>query len=411
MARQLSKSFSQIADILPRTDLSLVLYPTEMMKETVARLYAYIIQFVIHAVRWYKQGKFAHAWGSIAKPWALSFKPYFENVAEQAQRIEELARSASRAELRDAHLEIRETRYELKKAREEMQNLSETVKSETRQLVQLALTSQSAHSQMQIDLSESKTMIANIQLGQILSMPFAENLPASGECLRFCQSMVNRRRQRTRVLLPDTLQLQRWSDHPRSSFLITESSSGQAAKDFLVNLVDLVRKTDHRILWALRFADYWERNLTNLDILRMLVIQSLQINPKALTSSFHPITMTHLREAVDERDWLLLLNRALAGVPYVYIVLDADLLGHATGQDRYVATKLIEAFPRLVTSTVVKLIVSTAGVDEKYALNNWDPDCWSKLKTDHVGIGHSIRGRRRRPREHVKRRSKRQERV
>lgn len=74
MAKQLSKSFSQIADILPRTDLSLVLYPTVIMKETVARLYAHIIQFVIHAVRWYKQGKFTHAWASTAKPWALSFK-------------------------------------------------------------------------------------------------------------------------------------------------------------------------------------------------------------------------------------------------------------------------------------------------------------------------------------------------
>jgi hypothetical protein len=56
--------------------------------------------------------------------------------------------------------------------------------------------------------------------------------------------------------------------------------------------------------------------------------------------------MTHLREAVDERDWPLLLNRALVGIPYAYIVLYADLLGHATGQDRHLATKLIEAFPK-----------------------------------------------------------------
>jgi hypothetical protein len=145
----------------------------------------------------------------------------------------------------------------------------------------------------------------------------------------------------------------------------------------LVNLLDLVRATNHQILWAFRFADYWERKLTNLDILRMLVIQSLQINRKALTSMIHPISVTHLREAVDERDWLLLLNRALVGIPYVYIVLDADLLGHATVQDRYLATKLIESFTKMVVSTVVKLIVSAAGVDERYALNNWERESWS----------------------------------
>lgn len=67
---------------------------------------------------------------------------------------------------------------------------------------------------------------------------------------------------------------------------------------------------------------------------------------------------------------------------YVYIVLDADLLGHATGKDRYAATKLIEAFPKMITSTVVELVVSNTGLDEEYAAGHWDLNCWSKLKTD-----------------------------
>jgi hypothetical protein len=128
----------------------------------------------------------------------------------------------------------------------------------------------------------------------------------------------------------------------------------------------------------------------------MLVIQSPQINPQALASSEHPITMTHLREAVDERDWLVLLNRALTGLSYVYIILDADLLSHATGKDRYVATKLIEAFPIIITSTVVKLVVSNAGLDEEYASRHWDPNCWSKLKTDSGNRRFGQRGRGRR---------------
>ena len=115
MIRRLCESFSQIADILPSTDLSLILYPTEMMKNAVARLHAYIIRFVIHAVRWYKQGKFAHAWAAIAKPWALSFKGHLEDISRQAEMVKELAHSASRAEYRDAHLEMRETHDELQK--------------------------------------------------------------------------------------------------------------------------------------------------------------------------------------------------------------------------------------------------------------------------------------------------------
>jgi hypothetical protein len=63
-------------------------------------------------------------------------------------------------------------------------------------------------------------------------------------------------------------------------------------------------------------------------------------------SKTHPISITHLREAVDDKDWLGLLSGGLAGLPYVYIFLDADLVGHATVQDRYLATKLIEVFPK-----------------------------------------------------------------
>lgn len=393
--RELSKSFSQIADILPRTDLALVLYPTVSMKETVAMLYAHIIKFTAHAVRWYKQGKLAHAWASVSRPWALSFKTHFDNIAEKAEQIEALGRSASRAELRDVHVEIRETRDKLKKAREELQKFEENMKLETRQLIQFALASKTLNDQIKVDVSESKTMIANIQLGQILDMSFATNLPASGECLGFCQSMVKRSRCRTRILLPNIAQLQRWSSHPRSSLLVTKCSSGQAARDFLVHLVGVIRASDCQVLWAFRFADYWARNLTSIDILRMLVIQALQINPKCLTSSLYSITMTHLREAVDEKDWLNLLNRAVAGLSFVYIVLDADLLGHATGQDRYLSTKLIEAFTKVVNSTVVKVVISTSGIDETYAENNWDPDCWSKLRTDEVVEQRTLRHRRR----------------
>jgi hypothetical protein len=54
-----------------------------------------------------------------------------------------------------------------------------------------------------------------------------------------------------------------------------------------------------------------------MDILRVLVSQALQINSKILTSSLYPISLRYLREGVDENDWLGLLNRAIAGLPFV----------------------------------------------------------------------------------------------
>ena len=256
---------------------------------------------------------------------------------------------------------------------------------------------QTIQNQMQSDLRASKDIICRVQLAQILSASFLEKLPTSGESLRYCQSMQQRRRDRSKLILPNTNDLQKWADQKHSSFLVTESSTSQAAKDFLVELLQVIREARFPVLWALRFADYWESDLTCIDILRMLVLQVLQINPDALTTGSNPITMTHLREAVDETDWLSILNRALQGVQQIYIVLDADLLSHVTNHNRYLATRWVEGFPRTITGTVVKLFVSRYGVDEGYASRNWDSGGWVKLRTDMMGKRPPIRSKRQKP--------------
>lgn len=203
-------------------------------------------------------------------------------VGEYSRNVESLS-SACRAELRDTHLEI-------------------------------SLTGQAIQNKMQSDLQASEDIICKVQLAQTLSAPFLEKLPTSGESLRYCQSMRQQRRIRSNLILPNATDLQKWADQKYSSFLVTESSTSQAAKNFLVEILQAIREARFPVLWALRFANYWDSSLTCIDILRMLVLQALQINPDALTMGSNPITMTRLREVVDEVDWLLILNRALQGV-------------------------------------------------------------------------------------------------
>ena len=139
MVAQLAKACSRIADMLPRTDLSLILYPTNLMKEAVAHLYARIIKFLQHAVRWYQKGKLAHAWAAIAKPWALNFKYHLDEVGEHARNVESLSSSACRAELRDTHLEIFKTRAELRDARAQILQLSEYIRGEVNKVLEISL--------------------------------------------------------------------------------------------------------------------------------------------------------------------------------------------------------------------------------------------------------------------------------
>ena len=137
LTKQIAKAFCRIAEILPRTDLVLILYPTNLMRDAVAHLYAQIIKFLQKAVTWYKKGKLAHAWGSIAKPWALNFQDNVEDIKALSQRVDELASTAEKAELRDVHREVLETRGEVQLVHSLIQNLREVVGDKVEEMLQI----------------------------------------------------------------------------------------------------------------------------------------------------------------------------------------------------------------------------------------------------------------------------------
>jgi hypothetical protein len=106
LTKEIAKALAKIGDVLPRTDFTLILYPTGMMQEVVAMLYSHIMMFLRKAILWYKKNKISHAIGSIFKPWVLSWKDVVQEIEEQSRRIDRLSSIASKAELRDVHLKL-----------------------------------------------------------------------------------------------------------------------------------------------------------------------------------------------------------------------------------------------------------------------------------------------------------------
>ncbi|KAF8246083.1 hypothetical protein K440DRAFT_491115, partial [Wilcoxina mikolae CBS 423.85] len=105
---KISKALSLAADVLPRTDLSLLMYPTDRIKQAVSRLYAYIIQLMQRAVGWYKQGRVRHALSAIANPFSLTYQDIVDNICEASRNVDNLASAAARAEQRDMHIQIQQ---------------------------------------------------------------------------------------------------------------------------------------------------------------------------------------------------------------------------------------------------------------------------------------------------------------
>jgi len=397
LIKQIAKAFCRIAEVLPRTELVLILYPTTPMRDAVAQLYAQIIKFIQKAVTWYKMGALAHAWGSIVKPWALNFQDNVEDIKVLSQRVDELANTAEKAELRDVHREISEMRGEMQLAHGQIESLRSLFGNKVEEILQIVTgidivlnlrleleliitETRTLQQRMHLDLSDQTEMIHNIQLTEILSLSFMCNLPTSGESLGYCQSVRARDSVHTSYRLPELSTLEKWSSEPRSSMLLTQNSSTQTAKNFLVDLIVLIQQNKYPIIWALRFPNFWDKIPTYRDILRMLVIQAIQMNPSAISGPT-PITAVHLREANNEADWLSILKRALTGIAQVYIVIDADLLSLASENSTYRATRMIEKFPEILTGMNVKIVVSMANINQEYVSKNWDPKVWSSLHT------------------------------
>lgn len=103
---EISKAIANLGDVLPRTELHSILYPTARMREAVALLYAKIIEFIVQAIKWCKKGKLRHAFTAIAHPFELKFKAITDEITLRSRRVDDLASAASKAEIRDLHLKI-----------------------------------------------------------------------------------------------------------------------------------------------------------------------------------------------------------------------------------------------------------------------------------------------------------------
>lgn len=262
------------------------------------------------------------------------------------------------------------------------------------QAFDIVIATRNIQEEIKVDLRNQNTTLQQVQLNNVLSVKWLQDLPSSGESLEYCFSLQQRKKINTKLSAKEALAMKTWASEQKSSIMIIHSKSASTTKDVLLDLVKLIRGTSHPILWALRYPNYWATSITCVDILRMLVLQALQINPSS-TCSACPITVAHMREAVGQEDWAKLLGRALDGIPDVYVVIDADLFAFVTRQDKNCAIDFLDLLRKFTTKTFVKVFVSSANVDEDHVQRKWTLDQWSKLKLEDVVVSPSQEPRRR----------------
>lgn len=106
----MTKGLAQVADALPRLELTVVLYPTERMREALSEVYAIVIRFLIRAKDWLEEGKLMRAVHSVTRPSELRYDDLLEELQIATQNSTRIAITASQAEQRDMHLTLLEVK-------------------------------------------------------------------------------------------------------------------------------------------------------------------------------------------------------------------------------------------------------------------------------------------------------------
>lgn len=414
-ASKLSKSISQIADLLPQHSLHLIMYPTPQMQTCVARLYSHIMNFFLSSLKWYEDSRATHAIKSIFQPWDLKFRPEYEAIAAEALQIRRLADVAMKAELRDTRLEVQQgTRHwelvqqEMSELRMENQRLNSYLQATFKSLensmlckstvgnkcIKLTNFCLAMYQELRIDFTAQRSTLSRVHLNQMLSLPLWNSLPTSGESLEFCRSMRNRNREYTRLPLPDVTKLETWASQRSNDVLLIGTYMPVIAKTFMVDLIDLVLDSGMPIVWALRYADYWDQKISPVDVIRGLVLQTMQIGADRLLEGSFPVTVEQLHEAGSLRDWVAILKRLLLSIGHAFVVLDADLLSHATSHERSLSLEMLETL-RTILSGNVKIVISRSSVSRAYAEELEHANACVMIQTDRAKDLRKVRRTRR----------------
>lgn len=108
------------------------------------------------------------------------------------------------------------------------------------------------------------------------------------------------------------------------------------------------------------------------------------MNSNALTSTAFPITLPSLRAASSQSDWISILNRPLAGLEEVYIIIDPDLLRFAAEDNTCSAAELVLLLKNGISGTRLKIIISSFGINKGYFSEHSTNGSWKVIQTSNI---------------------------
>ncbi|TVY54373.1 hypothetical protein LCER1_G006832 [Lachnellula cervina] len=304
---RLSSGLCQIAEVLPRAELIIRLYPIPGVRHLISNMYAHILRFLLRSLRWYQESKLSHLIHAITRPVELRFGDLVEEIRVLSSNMDNLALASGHAEQRDMHTEQKKAFNEQNRLENKVDLLTKLVE----QLKETIVTDQAINASARIELRQD---LSDIQVGQLLGLISNSALLDPIKSLQAALFMRSRGRQRERKGGP--------------SFLNTKKLRFEV-KNFCSDSITLLRQKQTPVIWALKAieSDEIPGNMTsNIDLLKYLISQALHLNRTIHTDAAVTPRLKSYWEAQTESDWFKVLASVLQGIPLLYIIVDVELL-------------------------------------------------------------------------------------
>ena len=336
--KQISKALSQIDDVLPQINATMLLFPTDQIKHAVSNLYAHMMEFLQRAMKWYTEARIKRFISAVIAPVSLKFKDIFEEISSCSRIVDQLAVYASQAEQRDMHIRLVEIQRTLAE-------------------------NQAANSRLLLD---SRRRTCELQFSQILTFTADSTTPESEQTFQYCNFLSRRRRLRNTAPADTSWRshkLQQWAATRDSSVVLVKGSclARHTLKDFTVDIVAMLRSMSIPVVWALSAKDdglsVWR---SPVDVLEQLSLQVLHINHSLLRDQSAALNAARFQSATTESQWFDLLELVLDGLPQIYIALDVEVLERGFGSQLCWPLEFLRTFTNLAargSKTVVKVVL------------------------------------------------------
>jgi hypothetical protein len=210
--------------------------------------------------------------------------------------------------------------------------------------------------------------IRSSQMAQIRSLKSIASLPNSVGSLDFCRSLRNRRKTPALMDENEIAKLQWWYSSREAPSTLNAQARGlrTGSTDFAVDYVDILRANSIPVIWIVPHTNIFDEKVCSLsDILLVLVMQILEVNPRSLAEGNFPVMIPHFQDIESQESEAAertfdLLARCLAGIYHLYIVVDMTLINAVVNDNSTRANAFLMRLRLIISSRPgVKLVLAS----------------------------------------------------